>query len=448
MILLKHTARVALLILCSATSWAATRGPDASGYTATDTLVYSFSNIAGPGGGASVLAGTDDGTAVLTLPFSFQFYGQTYSMVCVSTNGALYFISSAAACNGLEIDFANADLSVAGPPTNPPALLPYWSDLSFQVSGAGAIFYQASGSPGNRRFVVQWNNAYPQGSQSPVTFQVVLSEGANSILFQYQTVDLGSANPASKGGQAAIGIRNSGAPANSQQIAWSFGAPVIGNGTAILFSADRIAPLTSAAPAPQPNPSGWNSATVTIGLNASDSGGSGVKQIQYSLAGAQSAPLQTLFSNSANVTISQEGTTTLTYFATDNNNNIEIAKTLTMKIDKRLPVIAGMPAAGCSLWPVNSKMVQVATVTASDALSGVAPGSFKIVGTSSEPPSNPPSSDIVITPLNGGYTIELRADRLGNGPGRVYRLIATVNDLAGNTLSVTAECTVPHDQKK
>ena len=94
-------------------------------------------------------------------------------------------------------------------------------------------------------------------------------------------------------------------------------------------------------------------------------------------------------------------------------------------------------------------MVTVGTVSASDALSGVAPGSFNVTGTSNEPTNDPTSPDIVITPNGaGGYVVQLRADRLGNGTGRLYTLAATASDLAGNIATVTAICTVPHDQGK
>ena len=231
------------LIACvgSAGLIATTKGPDAGGYSGTDATVYSFIDISGGAGGISVLAGTDDGTVPLTLPFAFQFYGQAYTQVCVSANGALYFITSDSACASI-VDFANTDLSTVGPPGDRPAALPLWSDLTFQVVGAGAVFYQTIGSAPSRRFVVQWNNAYPQGSPDPVTFQVVLSESNGAVLFQYKTVGLGQGNPASNGAQATIGLRNAGAPANSQQIAWSFRVPVVADNTALLFSAVTTPP--------------------------------------------------------------------------------------------------------------------------------------------------------------------------------------------------------------
>jgi hypothetical protein len=116
------------------------------------------------------------------------------------------------------------------------------------------------------------------------------------------------------------------------------------------------------------------------------------------------------------------------------------------KVDTTPPAITGMPAAGCTLWPPNGKFVQVADVKASDALSGLAPGSFVVTGTSNEP-SNSGTSDIVITPDgSGGFTVQLRADRLGTGNGRVYTLTATAKDLAGNTATSKGTCLVPHDQ--
>jgi hypothetical protein len=231
-----RAAAVALAISGGAVALAATtKGPDAGGYTGTDAATYSFVDISGAGGGTSILSGADDGTTVLALPFAFRFYGQPYSLLCVSSNGALYFVNDNAACDGL-LDFANIDLSAVAPPHDAAAVLPFWSDLTFEVPGAGSVLYQTVGTAGNRRLIVQWNNAFPQGSPNPVTFQVILSENGNSILFQYKTVTLGAGNPANNGAQATIGVRNAGALKSQQQIAWSFGAPVVADSTALLFT--------------------------------------------------------------------------------------------------------------------------------------------------------------------------------------------------------------------
>jgi hypothetical protein len=211
---------------------------------------------------------------------------------------------------------------------------------------------------------------------------------------------------------------------------------------------DTIPPVTTATVSPGPNSTGWNSTDVTVNLNSTDNkpGGTGVKQIQYALAGAQTLDTQTVPGSTASVTISTEGLTTLTYFGTDKAGNVEQAKTLTVQIDKTPPVISGMPASGCTLWPPNHKLVGVATVTAADALSGLTPGSFQVTGSSNEP-SDPNNPDVVITPNgSGGYDVQLRAERLGSGSGRVYTLQATATNLAGNTATATAGCVVPPAQ--
>jgi beta-propeller repeat-containing protein len=213
-------------------------------------------------------------------------------------------------------------------------------------------------------------------------------------------------------------------------------------------STDTIPPVTVAIASPGPNSNGWNNTNVTVTLNSTDSesGGTGVKQIQYAQTGAQNVDTQTVPASAASVTVSAEGTTTLSYFGTDNAGNAEQSKALTVQIDKTPPVVSGLPASGCTLWPPNNQMVQVATITAADALSGLVPGSFQLTGSSNEP-SDPTKPDLVITPNgSGGYAVQLRAARLGSGTGRIYTLQATAMDLAGNTVTSTAACTVPHGQ--
>jgi hypothetical protein len=115
-----------------------------------------------------------------------------------------------------------------------------------------------------------------------------------------------------------------------------------------------------------------------------------------------------------------------------------------INIDKTPPVLSGLPTAGCTLWPPDHKFVTVATISGSDALSGLA--SLNVTGSSNEP-MDPNDPDIIISGTGTRpRTVQLRADRLGTGTGRVYTLTTTATDVAGNMTTAVSTCTVPHDQ--
>jgi endonuclease/exonuclease/phosphatase family metal-dependent hydrolase len=208
---------------------------------------------------------------------------------------------------------------------------------------------------------------------------------------------------------------------------------------------DSTPPASVATPATLANAHGWNNTDVTIQFGAVDTGAiaSGVMEIRVTLSGAQTGT-SVLAGGTGTVTITAEGTTTVSYFAIDKAGNAESTKTLIVRLDKTPPSIAGMPGAGCSLWPPNHKLVEVATVRATDGLSGM--DAFDVAGSSNEPEGkNGP--DIVITGSGlEARVVQLRAERLGNGNGRVYSLTATASDQAGNTGTAAATCTVSHDQ--
>ncbi len=93
---------------------------------------------------------------------------------------------------------------------------------------------------------------------------------------------------------------------------------------------DTIPPVTLASLSPLPNSAGWNNSNVTVTLNSTDSepGGSGVEQITYSAAGAQTIPSTNQPGATASFVISTEGVTNLGFFGTDNAGNIESLRTV------------------------------------------------------------------------------------------------------------------------
>jgi len=171
---------------------------------------------------------------------------------------------------------------------------------------------------------------------------------------------------------------------------------------------------------------GWYRSNVTVNWNVTDP--------ESGIASSTGCGTTTLSVDTPGVTLTCSAT---------NEAGLSASKAITIKIDQTPPVISGMPGPGCSIWPPNHKMVQVATVTAADAMSGVSAGSFKVTGTSNEPPSGP---QISIVQSAGAYSVALLAERSSDGSGRVYTLGAVANDQAGNTTTATAICTVPHDR--
>jgi hypothetical protein len=217
---------------------------------------------------------------------------------------------------------------------------------------------------------------------------------------------------------------------------------------------DGVDPVTTAVVDPPPNANGWNQAAVSVSLEATDlaSGlndtpAGWVNLLKYSLAGAQTAAETAVPGHSASFGVAPQGVTTVSYFATDAASNEETARTLDVKIDGAPPVLTGLPPEGCTLWPPNHKLQRVAVLRASDPVSGVAGGSFQVNATSNEPMD--PSDLAVTEDESGGLVVELRAERSGDSKsGRIYYLTVTALDLAGNEVTGTATCIVPHDRGK
>jgi uncharacterized repeat protein (TIGR01451 family) len=104
---------------------------------------------------------------------------------------------------------------------------------------------------------------------------------------------------------------------------------------------DTSAPVSTASPFSAPNTSGWYKQNVSVSLSAVDeNNGSGVKQITYSATGAQTIASTTVTANFAQMpSITSEGTTVISYYATDNAGNNETAQTVTINLDKTAPSV-------------------------------------------------------------------------------------------------------------
>lgn len=195
----------------------------------------------------------------------------------------------------------------------------------------------------------------------------------------------------------------------------------------------QSAPVTTATLSPAAVNSWYIDPTITLHATDRDAD---LDRIEYRLDGAS-----TWHEYLRPFTVTGDGAHRLDYRAMDKAENVESAKALTFNIDSTPPSFTGLPAVPCTLWPPNNALVQVAAISARDAGSGVAPATLSVRASSSEETS---SGDIIIT----GGQVDLRAKRSGQQDGRVYAIVATVEDLAGNLATASAACTVPHDRSR
>ncbi len=145
-----------------------------------------------------------------------------------------------------------------------------------------------------------------------------------------------------------------------------------------------------------------------------------------------------------------EGTYTITYTATDAAGNTATATRAVEVVDTTAPSLA-LTLSKTSLWPPNHAMVPVATITATDLCDALV--DLEISVTSNEPENGTGDGDTgpdweVVDNGDGTGTIALRAERKGNGSGRVYTISVVATDEAGNATAKGGKVIVVHSQTK
>jgi uncharacterized repeat protein (TIGR01451 family) len=210
-------------------------GPDSFGYTYLDSNTprgptYDWIEISGTG--TEILPSSDDAwVGNINIGFFFNYYGTDYSQLAIGNNGLLF-------------SGAGTWQYINQPITQTPGIhgfiAPYWDDIVTWGS-AGAIYYQTIGTAPNRKFVVEWyKNGHYHDSSEWITFEAILYEGTNNILFQYQDVTFGTVwgavggdnPPYDYGGSATVGIED---PTGNIGLQYSFNEQAIIPGLAILF---------------------------------------------------------------------------------------------------------------------------------------------------------------------------------------------------------------------
>jgi hypothetical protein len=198
---------------------------------------------------------------------------------------------------------------------------------------------------------------------------------------------------------------------------------------------DTQAPVTTAAASPIDGKNGWYISSPTVTLAAIDN--TSVTQTVYRIDGSGWSTY------SQPVTWSVYGAHSLEYKSIDQAGNEEAVKSISLKVDKAAPTLS-IALDKTTLWPANKKMVSVtANVYALDDMSQI--DSIVLTSISSNEKVEPGD----IQDANYGTfetSFKLRAERTGNGSGRVYTITYMATDVAGNKVIATAVVKVPHDQ--
>lgn len=174
-----------------------------------------------PAGMSQVAFDADGVSGPLPLPFPFHFFGRLHDTVYMGVDGLLGFSPE-----GLAVS-SNIDLPNAAVPNA--VLFPYWDNLRPTV---GAFHFGVVGTAPDRRAVVSWVNVQRQGGPTTtLTFQAVLEERSNAVLYQYLEVD--PSRTAGAGRSATIGLENESGTVAAK---YSFdGQQPLSNGQALLF---------------------------------------------------------------------------------------------------------------------------------------------------------------------------------------------------------------------
>lgn len=296
----KEFSAVSTIVVGPVSSTAPT-GPDNYGYYAYDsfdagyseTPTYNWIEIDPNAGGAgTVIEMGDDASDVVSLPFTFKYYGQDFNTITICSNGWIAFDDT------WMKNFRNWRIPAALGPNG--MVAPYWDDLIGAPNGSGndpmriCHYYDSSLDA----FIIEWNDTYNNFDDvSLEKFQVILYnqattttvDGNGKILVNYHTVN----NPDANNNYATVGIES---PDQSDGVLYTFAninaptATPLQNNMSILYTTNAPDNFVGISDEPEvgfellgnyPNP--FNPET-TIKFRLSEAGFTGIKI--YNVSGA------------------------------------------------------------------------------------------------------------------------------------------------------------------
>ncbi len=372
----------------------------------------------------------DDGwipSSQVPIGFSFNFQGQMYDKVNVSSNGILLF---------RDIPAGNSDgYPSAGPMpsrSNPNNIIPLaWTDWQHDMV-PDLIGWETRGTAPNRKFIIQYNNIPEYSSNTApgavwpgagrLTGQIVLSEGSNDITIYTNDVATNQAAPPLERHVITQGIKNADGTVANYDSVWNsllngYQARVriflrLHN-DAVRFSqipsVDNVKPTFTTLPVNDSvgNDPGANFATVAVTPPTATDNCSNV-----TLTGTRSdgKPLDAPY---------PVGVTTITWTATDATGNVATTTQTVHVYDVEPPVWDLVNTA--SIWTVNATSPLGAVVNF----------------------DNVPVHD------NVGVTSRSCQPASGSSfPIGTTQITCTASDAAGNSASITLSVVVinAHDQ--
>ncbi|MEE8418319.1 MAG: C25 family cysteine peptidase, partial [candidate division Zixibacteria bacterium] len=236
-------------------------GPDDYGYYMYDNTdagydpmpIYSWEEISVSGNRINFSHNTDDDATVVSLPFDFVYYGQSFDYMLVCINGFVAFDTSVYDMDGNRFSNShNMHIPELGAPRG--LIAPYWDDLEY--SGGNGVFEYYDDS--THRYIIEWKNCTHARTGAPQTFEMIIYDpdyyptptGDSEILFQYQVVNNNDDNSIGEkpGLYCTVGFQNL---ENNDGLQYTFDNHYH-PGAAILQAGRAIKVTTKAGTAPPP----------------------------------------------------------------------------------------------------------------------------------------------------------------------------------------------------
>jgi hypothetical protein len=212
--------------------------------------------------------------------------------------------------------------------------------------------------------------------RTPVTVTVTAADGTGSgpAAVEYQLDNTPVVVVGGNGG--AIGVHENGGHWLLYRVADTAGRTSAWQ--SLPLPLDQTAPVSVVSVSPPANGDGWHTgSSVEVTMSTTEYGTSGLAGLTYSATGAQPIPSTTVTDeDTVSVSITEEGETTLSFFAADFAGNVEATQTVTVRLDKSAPLVNCATADG--QWHASDVSL---ACTASDSGSGLAaasPASFNL----------------------------------------------------------------------